>query len=190
MALMGFENLYYAELTKDDETGVTYGTPKKFPGAVSINENAQSNTAELYADNRLWASKAVFSKGEVELVVADLPISIYAELCGHTIDSHGKIIHNANDVAPHFALMGEFKKEDGTKRYFKLLKGQFAAVGLEGETENDSPEFKTSTLNATFAARKYDGNYKYVIDSTDDNASYVAGWYNSVEDVGGNTPNP
>lgn len=183
MSTLGFENLHYAKLTKDDETGVTYEKPKRFPGAVSINDDEQSNTADLYADNKLWETRRVFSKGEIELVVADLPPDIHAELCGHTIDSHGKIIHSANDVAPYVALLGEFKKGDGTKRCFKLLKGQFAVVGVEGETENDSPEFRTATLNATFAARKYDGNYKYVIDSTDENAEYIATWYNSVEDA-------
>lgn len=190
MSLIGFENLHYAELTKDDETGIAYGEPQKLPGAVSINEEAQSNTAELYADNRLWESMQVFSKGEVELVIADLPLEVYAKLCGHKIDSSGKLIFNAADVAPYIAIMAEFLKGDGkTKRYFKLLKGQCAEVGLEGETKNDSPEFKTFTLSATFMARKYDGNYKYVIDSADDNATYVGKWYNSVEDSGG-TPNP
>ena len=190
MSLMGFENLHYATLSKDDTDGITYGTPKRFAGAVSINEDLQTETAENYADNRLWETKQVFSKGEVELVMAELPTEVYAELCGHTVDSNGKVIVNASDTAPYIALLGEFKKGDGTKRYFKLLKGQCAAGGLEGETENDSPEFKNFTLNATFMARKYDGNYKYFIDSTDDNADYIATWYNSVEDSGGNTPNP
>ena len=183
MSLLGFENVYYAKLTKDDETGVTYEAPKKFPGAISLTEDAQSETAELYADNRLWESKKVFSKGEVELVMADLPLAVYAELCGHTIDSSGKVVVNANDVAPYIAIMGEFKKGDGTKRYFKLLKGQCAEVGLESETENASPEFKTFTLNATFGARKYDGNYKYIVDSDSENAAtLITKWYASVED--------
>ena len=191
MSLMGFRNLYYAKLTKDDETGVAYETPKRFPGAVSINEEAQSETAKLFADDVLYESMQVFSEGELELVVADLPTNIRVELGGHSIDSAtGKITYNVSDVAPYFALMGEFLKGDGTKRYFKLLKGQLSESGLESETKNDSPELRTTTLNGTFAGRKYDGNYKYVVDSTDDNAEYVATWYNSVEDVGGNTPNP
>lgn len=184
MALIGFENVHYAKLKNDDETGVTYDTPKKFPGAISLNEEVQSETAEVYADNRLWESMQVFSKGEVELGMADLPLATYAELCGHTIDSSGKMIVNANDVAPYIAIMGEFMKGDGTKRYFKLLKGQCAAVGLEGDTKSNSPEYKTFTLNATFAARKYDGNYKYVFDSDSENAStLITKWYNSVEDT-------
>lgn len=182
MSLIGFENLHYAKLTKDDDSGVTYEMPKKLPGAVSINEDAQSDTAKLYADNRLWETAQVFNEGDVELVVADLPASVCAELGGHTVDSHGKITYNADDVAPYFCIMGEFLKGDGeTKRYFKLLKGQFAEAGLEGETKNESPEFKTFTLNATFMPRKYDGNYKYVIDSSSDNASVTSAWYTSVE---------
>ena len=83
MSLMGFENLHYATLSKDDTDGITYGTPKRFAGAVSINEDLQTETAENYADNRLWETKQVFSKGEVELVMAELPTEVYAELCGH-----------------------------------------------------------------------------------------------------------
>ena len=178
MSLIGFENIHYAELMKDDESGVSYGEIKALPGAVSINEDAQSDTAKLYADNQLWETAQVFNEGSVELVVADLPASVCAELGGHSIDSDGKITYNANDSAPYFCIMGEFLKSDGeTKRYFKLLKGQFAEAGLEGETKNESPEFKTFTLNATFMPRKYDGNYKYIMDSSSDNTS----WYTSVD---------
>lgn len=182
MSLIGFENLHYAKLTKDDSTGVTYGEVKRLPGAVSINEDAQSDTAKLYADNRLWETAQVFSEGEVELVVADLPAEVCAELGGHSIDSSGKITYNADDVAPYFCIMGEFLKGDGeTKRFFKLLKGQFSESGLEGETKNESPEFKTFTLNATFMPRQYDGNYKYVIDSSSSNSTVTSAWYSSVE---------
>ena len=182
MSLIGFENLHYAKLTKDDSSGVTYGEVKNLPGAVSINEDAQSDTAKLYADNRLWETAQVFNEGSVELVVADLPASVCAELGGHTIDSSGKIVYNADDVAPYFCIMGEFLKGDGeTKRYFKLLKGQFAETGLEGETKNESTEFRTFTLNATFMPRQYDGNYKYVIDSSDTNSTVTSAWYSSVE---------
>ena len=97
MALIGLENVHYAKLTKDDSTGVTYETPKKLSGAISINENAESNTAELYADNRLWATATVFSEGNVELELADLSLEDYAALGGHSIAVDGKLIENAND---------------------------------------------------------------------------------------------
>lgn len=182
MALIGLENAHYAKLTKDNETGVTYDTPKRLPGAVSINENSETNTAELYADNRLWATAQVFSKGDVELVLADLPLATWAELCGHTVNEKGILVENAADVAPYVCIMGEGLKEDGkTKRYFKLLKGQCAKVGLDMNTKSNNPEFKTNTLKVTFMARQFDGNYKYVIDSTDENTTVTSGWYSAVE---------
>ncbi len=180
MALIGLENVHYAKLTKDDSTGVTYETPKKLSGAISINENAESNTAELYADNRLWATATVFSKGSVELELADLSLEDYAALGGHSIAVDGKLIENANDVAPYIAILGEGLKEDGeTKRYFKLLKGQCAKVGLDMKTKTDSPEYTTQTLSATFMPRQFDGNYKYVLDSKA--ASVASDWYSSVD---------
>lgn len=186
MSLMGFENLHYAKLTKDDSTGITYEAPKAFPGAISLNEEVQSETAKLYADNRLWESMEIYNESAIELVVADLPADVVAELCGHSVDATtGKITYNANDNPPHFCIMGEFLKGDGTKRYFKLLKGKFSDAGLEGETKNESPEFKTFTLNATFMPRKHDNNYKYVVDESSTNSAYVAKWYDSVEDAAG-----
>lgn len=183
MSLIGLENMHYAILTKDDSTGIEYGTPTILSGAISINENAQSNTAELYADNRLWETDTVFSKGEVELNLADLALSDYASLCGHSIDGSGKLIENVNDVAPYVCLMGEAMKGDKVnKRYFKLLKGQCAKVGLDMKTKTNNPEYTTPTLKATFMPRQYDGNYKYVKDySTNTAESITSAWYSNVE---------
>lgn len=179
MALIGLENAHYAKMTKDDSTGTTYETPKKLSGAISITENAEFNTAELYADNRLWATATVFSKGSVELELADLSLEDYAALGGHSIVD-GRLIENTNDVAPYIAIMGEGLKEDGeTKRYFKLLKGQCAKVGLDMKTKTNNPEFTTQTLSATFMPRQSDGNYKYVMDSKA--ASVASAWYSSVD---------
>ena len=182
MATIGFENIHYAILSKDDSTGVTYGTPKKLPGAIRISETMENNTAELYAENRLWATATVFSKGELELEMADISVTDAAALLGHTVDSSGKIVYNANDVAPYICLMGEFIKDDGvTKRYFKLLKGQCAESSMEAHTKSDSPEFTTVSLTATFMPRQSDGDYKYVIDSDSEGAATaIASWYTAV----------
>ena len=182
MATIGLDNVHYAILTKDDTEGATYGTPIKLPGAISISESAEQNTAELYADNRLWATATVFSKGELEIEFADIAIEDAAALLGHTVDSDGKIIYGANDVAPYICLMGEALKHDGkTKRYFKLLKGQCAESSMEFNTTSDSPEFTTVSLTATFMPRQSDGHYKYVIDSDSENAATtIASWYESV----------
>ena len=51
MAKIGLSNFYYAVNTKDDDTGVTYNTPKKIPGLVSADIKAAANIATLYADN-------------------------------------------------------------------------------------------------------------------------------------------
>lgn len=182
MATLGLDNIHYAILTKDDSTGVTYGTPKRLPGAISINESAEQNTAELFADNRLWATATVFAKGELEINLADLSAEDCAALLGHQIGSDGKVIYNVNDIAPYICLMGEGLKEDGvTKRYFKLLKGQCAESSMEANTKSDSPEFTTVSLTATFMPRQFDGDYKYIIDSDSDGAATViANWYKSV----------
>lgn len=183
MSLIGFENVHYAILTKDDSTGVEYGTPSLLSGAISISENAQSNTVELYADNRLWEADTVFTKGDVELNLADLALADYAALCGHSIDGSGKLIENVNDIAPDICLMGEALKGDKkNKRYFKLLKGQCAKLGLDMKTKTNNPEKTTPTLKATFMPRQYDGNYKYVKDyPTDTATSITSAWYSSVE---------
>lgn len=184
MATIGLENVHYAKLTKDDKSGIAYETPKPLPGAISIQEQKTVNTAKLHADNRLWATKQVFSEGSVTFEFADVPLETYADLCGHTIDENGKLIEKSSDTAPYICIMGEAVKEDGvTTRFFKLLKGQCAENQVNMNTTTDSPEFTTSQFTATFMPRQNDGAYKYVIDSTADNAAYVAKWYDSVEDT-------
>lgn len=183
MATLGLENVCYAKLTKDDAGGVTYSKPKPLRGAISIQEQKTINTAKLHADNRLWATRQVFSEGNVTLEFADMSLEDYADLCGHTIDSNGKLIEKASDVAPYVCIMGEGLKEDGvTKRYFKLLKGQCSEKQSNMSTASENPEFTTPQFTASFMPRQFDGAYKYLIDSTSDNAAYVAKWYDSVED--------
>ena len=67
MPLVGLDNLYYAVLTKDDETGVTYDTPVKIAGAIKVKVDPKSNSATLYADN--GPAETVTALGEINVEI-------------------------------------------------------------------------------------------------------------------------
>ena len=46
----GLKNVHYASVTVGTNS-VTYGSPKAWPGAVSINLSAEGDTNDFYADN-------------------------------------------------------------------------------------------------------------------------------------------
>lgn len=182
MSFIGLDNVHYAKLKKDDATGVEYETPKRLYGAISINAEDESETAKLYADNQLWETQNSTPETNVEINFADIPLEDYAFLGGHSIGANGELIYSADDVAPDIALLGEGLKGDGSKRYFKLLKGKCSEGGFELNTKTDSPEFTTPTMTATFMPRKYDKRYKIIADSSNSaSATLISNWYSSVE---------
>ena len=181
MALIGLDKLYYALLTKDDSTGVTYGTPKRIEGAIEIKTEPQTNSNTLYADNMAFAVETAQGEVKVSVNIEDLPLEVHAELLGHTI-SNGVMISSGDDKAPDVALLFESKKRGGGIRYVKLLKGKFQEPAENPKTQTDSPEYVTPTLEGTFVNRQFDKIWKKTADSTNPAFTGAAKWYQSVEE--------
>lgn len=47
----GLKNCYYAKATFDEDGNVTYDTPKRLPGAVSIGLDPEGESENFYADD-------------------------------------------------------------------------------------------------------------------------------------------
>jgi len=66
-----------------------------------------------------------------------------------------------------------------------LLKGSFELTDDSYETETDKVKDQTASLNGTFYARDYDGNYRIIADS--DAAGFTpeiaSGWFTAVPTV-------
>ena len=182
MSKIGCKNFYYAKLTKDDATGVTYETPKHIAGLISLGVKPASNTGTLYADNAPLETATTLGEITIDLDTADLPVEDEAALLGHTVVK-GVITHSKDDIAPYVAIMFEGTKANGGTRYKKLLKGKFAEPEDSVETKKENISFQTRKISGKFVARTYDGEWARTADT--DGTGYEpdtgAAWYTSVE---------
>lgn len=183
MATVGLKNLYYAPLSSDTTSVVSYGAMTKIAGAiqVDINPSVQFNT--LYGDDAPFATDSSMSEITVTIETADMSLEDVAALLGHTLDSTTKLLEaKASDTAPYVGLAFEAKKHNGETRYVKLLKGKFSPTQETIQTKGESVQFTTPKLEGRFVARTYDGAWKRIVDSDNSgSASLIAGWYSSME---------
>lgn len=186
---VGLKNLYYAVLTKDDATGVSYLAPVKIAGAINAKISPKSNTEVLYADDGPDETATALGEIDVEFEAKDISLADQAALLGHSIVG-GVMLKKATDVAPYVALGFMSKKSNGQYRYIWLTKGMFALPDQEYATGEDKPKFQTPKLKGTFVKRAYDDLWQRIAD--EDHPDYVASiganWFNSVEGTADTTP--
>lgn len=186
---VGLKNLYYAVLTKDDATGVSYLAPVKIAGAINAKISPKSNTEVLYADDGPDETATALGEIDVEFEAKDISLTDQAALLGHSIVG-GVMLKKATDVAPYVALGFMSKKSNGKYRYIWLTKGMFALPDQEYATGEDKPKFQTPKLTGTFVKRAYDDLWQRIAD--EDHPDYVASiganWFNSVEGTIDTTP--
>ncbi|WP_238899461.1 major tail protein [Clostridium sp. YIM B02500] len=169
MAIVGLEKLYYSKITKDDSTGIVFDKPIYLPGIKEIKIAPKSNTAKLYAENKVWDQTTTLEDIEVTVNVADLTNAQSADLLGQTIATEGGTFASSDDIAPYIALLYVANKSNGKKRYGILYKGKMelpddSSKGQEGKVDYQTPEMK-----ATFQPLQNNGMWKYNVDEDDPN---------------------
>jgi len=179
---VGLRDLYYAVLTKDDSTGVTYQTPKKVAAAINAKISPKTNSETLYADDGPVETASSLGEIEVELEVSDLPLDVQAELLGHTVNQ-GVIIKKSTDIAPYVAIGFKSVKSNGKFRFVWLLKGKFEVPESEYKTMEDKPEFQTATIKGTFIRRDWDNAWQKIADEDhpDYDPNIGQNWFSAVE---------
>lgn len=168
---VGLEDLYYALLVSDASDGATYGTPVLMAPAITANINPNSNTGTLFADNKPLEVSSQLGNIELELNVADLPLTIQAAILGNDTVASGILYKKSTDTPPWLAIGFKSKKSNGSYRYVWLVKGKFMEPEDNSETQNDSVNFQTPTITGQFCARDYDDIWKKVAD--EDEATYT-----------------
>lgn len=183
MAFVGLRDLYYAPLTKDDETGVTYGTPKKIAGAITAKVTPSTASGTLFGDDGPLEHATVLGDVQVELNTADLSTAIQADLLGHAIGANGVLLRKASDIPPYVAVGYRSLKANGKYRYVWLVKGKFQEPEQSHKTKGNDVNFETPTIQGAFIKREYDELWEKTIDSDDPGYTAAVGdnWFASVE---------
>jgi len=192
---IGFKDLHYALLTVDDDIAIDYSIPIKIAGAIDAKISPKVSTKTLFADDGPDEVSSTLGEIDVEIQVKDLPLDAQAALLGHTVTG-GVLTKNSGDIAPYLALGFKSKKTNGKYRYVWLLKGKFHLQEQEYKTQEDTPEFQTPSIKATFVKRQHDGDWQKIADEDhpDYTAEIGANWFTAVSGVAPNaltcTPSP
>jgi len=152
---VGLSNIYYATLVSDASGGVSYNTPVRLTGAIQANIDPNSVIETLFADDGPLEVASQLGTIELELIVADVPLSHRATLLGHSL-SEGVESAYSTDTPPWVALGFKALKSNSSYRYVWLLKGKFREPILNHETRDDSVNFQTPTIVGNFAKRDFD----------------------------------
>lgn len=142
----GLKNCHYAKATFDEDGSVTYAKPVRIPGAVSLSMDANGEIEPFYADNIAYYVVNNNSGYEGDLEIALIPESFLTDIMHEELDGNGVLAENANVELEHFAFLFEF---DGDQRHIRhvLYNCVASRPSIEGETNEDSKEVKTDTLN-------------------------------------------
>jgi phi13 family phage major tail protein len=181
----GLRNVHYAVITEDPVTGaITYGTPKRIPGAVSLTLEPAGETFDFYADDSAYYSEATNNGYDGELEVANLTDEFRIDVLGDTYEN-GVMYENADQVTKPFALLFEFQGDKKAKRHV-LYYCKASRPTVAGQTKAENTEPQTSTLN--FTARPRPDTKEVKADTTPeiDQALYDS-WYTQVHVKGATT---
>lgn len=169
----GLSNVHYAKLTETtDAQGnvvTSYGTPKKWLGAVNIQLDPSGNPTFFSADNIAYYALSNNRGYEGDFESAMIPEDIKVDASGEQEDDNGLIVETDKDEISYFALMFEFQTDISARRYcfYKVCLASRPAVASNTVDVNGDLEVKTETVSFRAVPRtdavSIDGVEKHLI---------------------------
>lgn len=172
----GVKNVHFAPIT---ETGgvITFDTPVKFPGAVSLTLEPLGETTPFYADDSAYYVSVSNNGYEGTYEVAEIPLEFRTKILGDDLSEDGILTETTTSKPKQFAMMFEFDGDVKATRH--VLYNCTASRPSQGsETKGESIEPGTSELSFT-ASPNAEGIVKRSTTATTTDEIYNA-WYTKV----------
>lgn len=171
----GLKNVHYAPITVTDGA-VTYGTPVKIPGGVSLNLDPKGDRTDFYADDMLYFTTTANNGYEGDLEVALIPDSFKVDVLGYKEDANGVLFEDSQAISKDFALLFEFKGDKNATRHV-LYNVNANRPNQSSTTKGETVEVQTETLSMTASPATDTGYVKAKAKLGD--TGYDT-WYNDV----------
>lgn len=163
---IGMKNVVIAPLTKDDDSGATYGDLQLMAGAIEASITPENADPDIqYADDVEFDTVNPDPELTFKTKMADIPLSVQEMIFSNTLDDNGVLVRTANDKPSYFAVGFKSEKADHTYRYVWLLKVRAKPLTENYATkEGGTITRQTPEVEWTAIKRTYDGHYQYVAD--------------------------
>lgn len=136
----GVEGLVYAEVTKDDKTGITFGEVKDLAGVAEISKSSDSTSEAHFYDNIPAVVITSTGADTVTISASAIPLDVLADITGQTYDSATGTYIEEERQQKYFAIGYQTKNTDGEKVYVWRLKGTFNIPDQTNTTENEGTD--------------------------------------------------
>lgn len=178
----GLRNCYYAVVTVDESGKITYGAPKKLPGAVSITFDKSGDLIRFKADDIDYYTNANNQGYEGALTLARVPEDFRTEVLKEKKTEKGVLIENSDAQTANIALMFEFQGDVKATRHLLY----YCSVNRPsvGSTTKDSGDPNTTELAMVASPRPSDNLVKASTSAGVDEETYNS-WYTKVYEEAG-----
>lgn len=178
----GLRNCYYAVVTVDESGKITYGVPKKLPGAVSITFDKSGDLIRFKADDIDYYTNANNQGYEGTLTLARVPEDFRTEVLKEKKTEKGVLIENSDAQTANIALMFEFQGDVKATRHLLY----YCSVNRPsvGSTTKDSGDPNTTELAMVASPRPSDNLVKASTSAGVDEETYNS-WYTKVYEEAG-----
>ena len=173
----GLRNCYYAVVIVDEGGKITYGAPKKLPGAVSITFDKSGDLIRFKADDIDYYTNANNQGYEGTLTLARVPEDFRTEVLKEKKTEKGVLIENSDAQTANIALMFEFQGDVKATRHLLY----YCSVNRPsvGSTTKDSGDPNTTELAMVASPRPSDNLVKASTSAGVDEETYNS-WYTKV----------
>ena len=171
-------NVHVAKRTVNTDGSVTFGDPKRFPGAVSMDLAAQGETVKFRADAMDYYVSNSNNGYDGDVTFAMVPDWFREEYLGDTLSETDKVlVENAEASGEAFALMYEFKGDKYHRRHV-LYNCVASRPNIKGENKDSQKQPDTEALHIT-ASPQEDGMVKASTTPETSETTYK-NWYKKV----------
>ena len=145
----GVDNLYIAEVTKDDETEYTCETPIYLSPVAEVGKTSEVSSETHYYDNKSMIVVNSESSDTISITMAPPILEKLAKITCKSFDSTTGMLVDSQRQNKYFALMYRTKGTDGKYRYVSRLKGTFGFPEETNQTEDDGTETTNTSVEFT-----------------------------------------